>query len=85
MKHLPFLITAAISVFAPRAHSQEPTAKLEFDVASIKPNKAGFGPNGVAPNSNFPLGPGDVYYPNGGLLSAINQRLLAFLVFAYKD
>lgn len=60
-------------------------AKLEFDVASIKPNKSGLPPNGPAPNSIFPLGPGDVYVPNGGHFLAVNQSMLTYLRFAYKD
>lgn len=59
--------------------------KLEFDVASIKPNKSGLPPQGPAPNSIFPLGPGDVYVPNGGHFLAVNQTMLAYLRFAYKD
>lgn len=41
--------------------------KLEFDVASVKPNKSD-----EKASSNFPLGPGDVYVPNGGRFSATN-------------
>ena len=55
------------------------TAKLEFDVASIKPSKAG-----GRPNSNFPLGPGDVYVPDGGFFSATNFPLITYISFAYK-
>ncbi len=60
-------------------------AKLEFDIASIKPNKAGLPPNGPAPISIFPLGPGDVYVPNGGHFLAVNQTMLTYIRFAYKD
>jgi uncharacterized protein (TIGR03435 family) len=54
-------------------------AKLEFDVASIKPSKAG-----GTPNSNFPLGPGDVCVPNGGFFSATDFPLTTYISFAYK-
>lgn len=37
-----------------------------LDVASVKPNKSG-----NQPISNFPLGPGDVFTPNGGCFSAL--------------
>jgi hypothetical protein len=36
------------------------------------------------PASNFPLGPGDAYTPNGGRFSATNIPLSAYLGFAYK-
>ena len=50
-----------------------------FDVASVKVNKTD-----NPPNSNFPLGPGDVYVPNGGLFSATGFPLVTYLFFAYK-
>ncbi len=54
-------------------------SRLAFDVASVKPNKSD-----DQPNSNFPLGPGDVYTPNGGFFSATNQPLIAYIAFAYR-
>src|SRR5580704_837974 len=53
--------------------------KMAFDVASVRPNKS----NDQA-NSNFPLGPGDGYAPNGGLFTATNQPLIAYIGFPYK-
>ncbi len=53
--------------------------RLEFDVASVKPNKSD-----NPPTFNFPLGPGDVYVPNGGFLSATNFPLGTYIAFAYK-
>jgi uncharacterized protein (TIGR03435 family) len=50
-----------------------------FDVASVKPNKSG-GPG----KSNFPLGPGDAYNPNGGFFSTTNFPLASYIAFAYK-
>jgi uncharacterized protein (TIGR03435 family) len=50
-----------------------------FDVASVKPSRPG-----NQPNANFPLGPGDVYIPNGGLFSATNLPLVTYIFFAYK-
>jgi len=62
------------------APGQAQAAKpLAFDVASVKPNKSG-----DPPNANFPLGPGDVYTPNGGLFSATSQPLISYILFAYK-
>src|SRR5579872_742930 len=50
-----------------------------FDVASVKPNKSE-----NRPTTNVPLGPGDVYTPNGGFFSATNQPLAAYFYFAYR-
>ena len=62
------------------APAQAQTEKsLVFEVASIKPNKSG-----DPPKSNFPLGPGEVYTPNGGLFSATSQPLITYILFAYK-
>src|SRR5215469_13200861 len=55
--------------------------KLSFDVASIKPNRSG--PQGES-RSNFPLGPGNVYVPNGGTFSATNYPFQTYLRFAYR-
>jgi uncharacterized protein (TIGR03435 family) len=52
--------------------------KMSFDVASVKPNQSG----GRA-YSNVPLAPGGVFPPNGGLFSAANNPLLAYIGFAY--
>jgi uncharacterized protein (TIGR03435 family) len=52
--------------------------KMAFDVASVKQNRSG-----DMPSSNFPLGPGAVYSPNGGLFSATNQPLIVYIRFAY--
>ena len=51
-----------------------------FDVASVKENKSGT----AASNSNFPLGPGDVYSSNGGHFTATNLPLISYIFFAYK-
>jgi uncharacterized protein (TIGR03435 family) len=53
--------------------------KLEFDVASVKQNKTG-----NQPDSNVPLGIGDIYSPTGGYFSAKGFSLLTYIVFAYK-
>ena len=63
----------AIALLAAIASAQS------FDVASIKLSKAG-----EPPNSNFPLGPGDVYTPNGGLFRATGQPAWTYISFAYK-
>lgn len=62
------------------AQSTTATAKQQaFDVASIRRSKPG-----GQPNANFPLGPGDVYTPNGGLFSATSFPLIAYIQFAYR-
>jgi uncharacterized protein (TIGR03435 family) len=52
---------------------------MEFEVASIKPNTSD-----DPANANFPLGPGAVYVPNGGLFSATGYPLITYIAFAYK-
>ena len=61
------------------AQAQTNTEKMEFDVASVKQNKSD-----GASISNFPLGPGAVYVPNGGLFSATGFPLATYIAFAYK-
>jgi hypothetical protein len=66
-------------------HAQTPVAipaatpKLAFDVASVRQNKSG-----SKPESNFPLGPGDMYAQTGGVFSASDQTLITYIAFAYK-
>lgn len=55
-------------------------AQTSFDVASMKLNKS----VDAQPFANFPLGPGDVYTPNGGYFNATNWPLLTYILFAYK-
>jgi len=54
-------------------------APKKFDVASVKPSAPD-----APQNSNFPLGPGDVYIRNGGYFNASGFALLNYLYFAYK-
>lgn len=56
------------------------TEKLEFEVASVKLNKSGTKDF----YANFPLGPGDVYFPNGGSFVATNFPLIVYINFAYR-
>ncbi|MEO8869801.1 MAG: TIGR03435 family protein [Granulicella sp.] len=75
--------SGASSGFAQSPASAVPSVagKIEFDVASIRPNKPGMSDD---QRSNVPLGPGDVYPSNGGVLNAENFPLLAYITFAYK-
>lgn len=57
-------------------------SKLNFEVASVKPNRAAFTVENV--HSNVPLGPQDAFVPTGGLFTATNQPLIQYLLFAYK-
>jgi uncharacterized protein (TIGR03435 family) len=67
-------------------HSPEQDGKkvLKFDVAAIRENKSGLPPLGEDPDSNVPLGPGNVYSPTGGLFAARNMTLISYIAFAYK-
>lgn len=69
------LATIVIALFASQLGAQT----LAFDVASVRPNKSD-----DAPTANFPLGPGDVYVPNGGYFAATNQPLINYIAFAWK-
>ena len=55
--------------------------KMSFDVATVRQNTTA---PPYAWGSNFPLGPGDVYVPNGGSFRATNFPLLTYIAFAYK-
>ena len=55
--------------------------KMAFEGASVKQNTS------LPPyrsGSNFPLGPGDVYVPNGVIFRATNFPLSTYIMFAYK-
>lgn len=74
------LASAALSAVMASAQPKAPSdARPQFEVASVKLNKTN-----NPPFSNFPLGPGDVYIPNGGLFSATGLPLVTYLFFAYK-
>lgn len=59
--------------------SEAGPGKLQFDVASVRRDKSGRNPK-----SNVPLGPGAVFPPTGGVLSATSFNLPSFIEFAYK-
>ena len=75
MRSLAVLLLLSFALLS-RAQS---AAGKRFDVASVKANKSD-----DQPYSNFPLGPGDVYVPNGGYFMATNQPLVVYILFAYK-
>src|ERR1043166_175857 len=64
---------------APPSRAQSRSAPAGFEVASVKANHST-----DQPDSNFPLGPGDVYVRNGGYLSATGFPLSTYISFAYK-
>jgi uncharacterized protein (TIGR03435 family) len=89
------LLSAALFIFAcSRADAQSAPddwekaagSKMAFDVTSVKQNKSGFPqPSGRnMPTTNMPLGDGNDYSPTGGLFSATNIPLSAYIGFAYK-
>jgi uncharacterized protein (TIGR03435 family) len=87
---LTALATSCFAQALPAMHDWEKAAggKQEFEVASVRRDQG----NGPA-TSNFPLDGGNVWFivdksfspnPEGSLLSAKNQSLLRYIVFAYK-
>jgi uncharacterized protein (TIGR03435 family) len=78
---------AAQSAHAPASPVQPPTpqwqinagGKMAFDVASVKQNNST-----DQEHSNFALGPGDYYTPNGGFFTATSVPLFGYIMFAYK-
>ena len=72
------LCAAFIVVTLSRAQApQSGGGKMSFEVASVKQDKDG------RPYSNFPLGPGNSYSANGGLLSANDMPVSVYIGFAY--
>lgn len=74
VKRAILCVVMAVAMLAPAWGQQ-----LTFDVASVKANKSS-----DPPRANFPLGPGDVYVPNGGFFNASNFPLLTYIFFAFK-
>jgi uncharacterized protein (TIGR03435 family) len=77
-------VTAALLLFAVGPthvllRAQPGALRPSFEIASVKLNKSA-----DQANSNFPLGPGDVYSSNGGRFSARGLPLVSYLFFAYK-
>ena len=72
-----FIALAAIPCAS--AAQQSSTAKLAFDVASVRQDVSG-----GKPKSNLAIGPGNVWGPSGGVLSTKNFSLLMYISFAYK-
>ncbi len=80
MRRAVYICVAAAICAALQPAVQAQTAGLpSFEVASVKRSLP------TEPSeSNFPLGPGDAYSPNGGYLSATNLPAMVYLYFAYK-
>ena len=84
-------LTSAVCMVQLAAQSPNPSAapywqtvaggKMAFDVVTVRQNTTA---PPYAVGSNFPLGPGDVYVPNGGSFTATNFPLLTYIAFAYK-
>jgi hypothetical protein len=58
--------------------------KLEFDVASVRANKTGFGEGRDPQRVNVPVGPEETWRDSGGVFSAQNVPLVQMISFAYK-
>jgi uncharacterized protein (TIGR03435 family) len=56
--------------------------KMEFSVASVKPDSAAMSQDTV--HANVSMGPGDYYNPTGGLFRATDFPLFTYIAFAYK-
>ncbi len=85
MKHPLLLATLLFGILSGNLAAQAPAdQKLSFDIASVRENKTGLPPTGDAPDTNVPLGPGDVYSPTGGLLTIKNFAPIQFIAFAYR-
>ncbi len=70
--------TAGLAPTHSPAQSPQQT-RPSFDVASVKPSAPG-----SQTYSNFPLGPGDAYVPNGGLFETTNFPLATYIFFAWQ-
>lgn len=68
-----------LGILASQLLAQPPAKQPAFDVASVKPNKTS-----DQPFANMPIGPGDVYTPNGGFFNAKNLPLITYIAFAWK-
>jgi uncharacterized protein (TIGR03435 family) len=79
MIHLRLAIGMSIYAGLAGALIAQSMEQPAFDVASVKPNQSS-----DRPTSNFPLGPGDAYTPNGGYFAATNFPLITYIAFAYK-
>jgi len=66
-----------VSTSSPRREKED---HLAFEVASVKQNTSG----SESSTMNVPVGPGDIYPPNSGVLSATNVSLISFIYFAYN-
>lgn len=73
------IVCLALTAGLIRAQAPE-AAKIEFDVASVKLSES----NVLPSSSNFPLGPGSAYVPNGGNFSAARFPLATYVAFAYE-
>jgi bla regulator protein blaR1 len=79
--------SASLAKLAAQSSSEPPNwqtaagGKMAFDTSTVRQNKTA---PPYASGSNFPLGPGDVYVPNGGMFRAANYPLITYIIFAYK-
>jgi uncharacterized protein (TIGR03435 family) len=73
------MLLSAVGIALIALMAQEPAEAPKFEVASVKLNRSN-----DPPNSNFPLGPGDVYVRNGGHFMAKGFPLSLYISFAYK-
>jgi uncharacterized protein (TIGR03435 family) len=82
------VLAGAVCVSLQSAQAQTPDwqvaagSRVMFEDASVHQNTTASSPN--QRGSNFPLGPGDVYTPDGGHFRAFNLPLVVYIMFAFK-
>jgi uncharacterized protein (TIGR03435 family) len=81
-----FICSQVLAQSAPADWEKAGGGKMAFEVVSVKLNKSGLPQPGGRnmPTSNIPLNDGDDYSSTGGLFSATNTPLSAYMAFAYK-
>ena len=72
------LMSLVPSMRAQTAESVSETSRVAFEVASIRADTSE-----GRPISDFPIGPGRVYVPRGGLFRAKHVLLIQYIGFAY--
>jgi len=73
------LTNLVLGMAAQTVDSQSAKPHMAFEVASIRPDKST-----GRPISDFPIGPGRVYVPRGGIFRATHVLLIQYIGFAYN-
>jgi hypothetical protein len=73
------LTNLVVGVEAQAVGNQSANHRMAFEVASIRPDKST-----GRPISDFPIGPGRIYVPRGGIFRATHIALIQYIGFAYN-